>query len=183
MSLKDLLQNVAMGNTQEEILTTLANRLIRLDKQINEREKATFTQHANGQSIHHVVKELLNAYDPDTVESQKEKVKSQNPDASPDTIEKDAKQLHQQIIENAVAVFNNPDLRNYIVDVRKKYDQVIDHINIDEITNIGWVKDQQAAAELTISNFTAWIAAHKDEITALQIFTASLTAAVSLPTA
>ena len=39
MSLKDLLQNVAMGNTQEEILTTLANRLIRLDKQINEREK------------------------------------------------------------------------------------------------------------------------------------------------
>lgn len=170
MSLKDLLQNVAMGNTQEEILTTLANRLIRLDKQINEREKATFTQHANGQSIHHVVKELLNAYDPDTVESQKEKVKSQNPDASPDTIEKDAKQLHQQIIENAVAVFNNPDLRNYIVDVRKKYDQVIDHINIDEITNIGWVKDQQAAAELTISNFTAWIAAHKDEITALQIF-------------
>jgi type I restriction enzyme, R subunit len=32
------------------------------------------------------------------------------------------------------------------------------------------VKDQAAAAELTISNFTSWIAAHKDEITALQIF-------------
>ncbi len=42
MSLKDLLQNVAMGNTQEEILSTLANRLIRLDKQINEKEKMTF---------------------------------------------------------------------------------------------------------------------------------------------
>ena len=42
MSLKDLLQNVAMGNTQEEILSTLANRLIRLDKQINEKEKTNF---------------------------------------------------------------------------------------------------------------------------------------------
>ncbi|MGN6297470.1 MAG: type I restriction-modification enzyme R subunit C-terminal domain-containing protein [Ginsengibacter sp.] len=53
---------------------------------------------------------------------------------------------------------------------RRKYDQVIDGINIDEITNIGWVKDREAAAELTISNFTAWIEANKDEITALQIF-------------
>ncbi len=76
----------------------------------------------------------------------------------------------QKLIEEAVAVFHNPGLRNYIVDVRKKYDQVIDHINIDEVTNIGWVKDQEAAATLTISNFTAWIEAHKDEITALQIF-------------
>ena len=69
-----------------------------------------------------------------------------------------------------MAVFNNPDLRNYIIDVRKKYDQIIDGINVDEIINIGWVKDQQAAASLTISNFTAWIETNKDEITALQIF-------------
>ena len=99
MSLKDLLQNVKRWAIhRKKFLPRSANRLIRLDKQINEREKATFTQHANGQSIHHVVKKLLNAYDPDTVEDQKEKVKSQNPDASPDTIEKDAKQLHQQIL-------------------------------------------------------------------------------------
>ena len=39
-----------------------------------------------------------------------------------------------------------------------------------KLQNIGWVKDQKAAAALTISNFTAWIEAHKDEITALQIF-------------
>ncbi len=61
-------------------------------------------------------------------------------------------------------------MRNYIIDVRKKYDQIIDGVNVDEIINIGWVKDQQAAASLTISNFAAWIETHKDEITALQIF-------------
>lgn len=32
------------------------------------------------------------------------------------------------------------------------------------------MKDMEAAAALTVSNFTAWIEAHKDEITALQIF-------------
>ena len=170
MTLKDLLQNVAMGNIQEDILSSLANRLLRLDKQVNEKEKTTFEEHANGQSINHVVKQLLNAYDPDTLDNLKVKIESEKLGASPAEIGKAINNEHTKLIDDAVAVFNNPELRNYIIDVRKKYDQVIDHINVDEITNIGWVKDQQAAASLTISNFTAWIDAHKDEITALQIF-------------
>lgn len=170
MSLKDLLQSVAMGNRDEDTLTTLANRLIRLDKQISEKEKTNFAEQANGYTINHVVKQLLNAHDPDTVQSIESGVSSRMPDEAPANIEAAIEKEKQQLIEQAVAVFHNPDLRNYIIDVRKKYDQVIDHINQDEITNIGWVKDQEAAAELTISNFTAWIEAHKDEITALQIF-------------
>ena len=170
MSLKDLLQNVAMGNTQEDILSSLANRLLRLDKQINEKEKTNFAEQANGFTINHVVKQLLNAYDPDTIEILKVKIESEKLGASPAEIGTAINNEHSKLIEEAVAVFHNPDLRNYIIDVRKKYDQVIDGINIDEVTNIGWVKDQEAAASLTISNFTAWIEAHKDEITALQIF-------------
>ncbi len=170
MSLKDLLQNVAMGNTQEEILSSLANRLVRLDKQINEKEKSTFAEQAGGYTISHVVKELLNAYDPDTVESLELKVMSENPGSPPDLINAELSTLHFKLIEHAVAVFHNPDLRNFIADVRKKYDQIIDGLNVDELSNIGWVKDKQAEAELTISNFTAWVQANRDEITALQIF-------------
>ena len=170
MSLKDLLQNVAMGNVQEDILSTLANRLIRLDKQISEKEKTNFAEQANGHTISHVVKELLNAYDPDTISNLQLAINNENPGASPADTHLQFTIHHSRLVEDAVAVFNNPKLRSFIVDVRKKYDQVIDGINIDTITNIGWVKDQQAAAALTISNFTAWIQAHKDEITALQIF-------------
>lgn len=170
MSLKDVLQHVAMGNTSEDILSTLANRLIRLDKQINEREKQEFTKHTDGKNISQVVKQLLNVYDPDTVEGLRKKVEEEMQDAPPAAIDSIVKTQHAILIEQAVAVFNNPELRKYIVDVRKKYNQVIDHINLDEISNIGWVKDQEAAAELTISNFKTWIEAHKDEITALQLF-------------
>ncbi len=46
----------------------------------------------------------------------------------------------------------------------------IDVVNLDTITNIGWVTDQTAAATNTITDFTTWIETHKDEITALQIF-------------
>ncbi len=170
MSLKDLLQNVAMGNRQEDILSSLANRLIRLDKQINEKEKDNFEERANGNTIPQVVKQLLNAYDPDTIDNLKLKIENEKQGASPNEIAAAINEQHSQLIEEAVAVFHNPDLRNYIIDVRKKYDQVIDGINIDEVINIGWVKDQEAAASDTISNFTNWIEAHKDEITALQIF-------------
>lgn len=170
MSLKDLLQTVAMGNRDEDTLTTLANRLIRLDKQINEKEKSNFAEQANGHTINQVVRQLLNAYDPDTVQSLEAGVRSRMTDEAPVKVDAAIEKEKQQLIDRAVAVFHNPDLRNYIVDVRKKYDQVIDSINMDEVTNFGWVKDQEAAAELTISNFTAWIEAHKDEITALQIF-------------
>lgn len=170
MCLKDLLQSVAMGNRDEDTLTTLANRLIRLDKQISEKEKTLFAEQANGQTINHVVKELLHVYDPDTIENEKVKIQNEKPGALPAEIHAQFAKHHAQLVEKAIAVFHNPELRNFIVDVRKKYDQVIDTINIDTITNMGWVKDQQAAAERTISDFTAWIAAHKDEITALQIF-------------
>lgn len=170
MSLKDLLQNVALGNTQEEILSTLANRLIRLDKMINEKEKANIAQQADGKNISQIVKGLLNAYDPDTIESEREEVKQEMADAAPADIEKEISRRHAQIIEKAIHVFHNPELREYIVDVRKKYDQIIDTVNLDAITNIGWVKDQEAAATTTIKDFTEWIEANKDEITAIQIF-------------
>ena len=76
MSLKAVIESVHMGNTGEDMLTTLANRLIRLDKQITEKEKMAFAEKANGQTINHVVKQLLNAYDPDTLESIKRNIKT-----------------------------------------------------------------------------------------------------------
>jgi type I restriction enzyme R subunit len=170
LSLKDLLQNVAMGNTQEDILSSLANRLIRLDKQINEKEKANFATQAGGLTINQVVRQLLDAYDPDTLDNISGNCQRSMVGEPPIEIENAIRTKRQELVETAVAVFNNPELRNYIVDVRKKYDQIIDSVNLDEITNIGWVKDQEAAAAGIIQDFTAWIETHKEEITALQIF-------------
>ena len=48
--------------------------------------------------------------------------------------------------------------------------QVIDHINPDELVNIGWVKDNKAEAENLVQDFRSWIETHQTEITALQLF-------------
>lgn len=170
VSLKDVLQNVAMGNTSEEMLSTLANRLIRLERQLSEKDKLRFSEQTGGFTINHVVKQLLNAHDPDSINNLKLKINNEKAGAAPIEIEKAIEKGKQKLIEDAVHVFNNPDLRDFIVDIRKKYDQIIDVVNMDSVTNIGWVKDNTAAANTTINDFKAWIEQHKDEITALQIF-------------
>ena len=170
VSLKDVLQNVAMGNTSEDMLTTLANRLIRLDRQLSDKDKAKFAENANGFTINHVVKQLLHAYDPDVLMNCELQIRTDMRGQAPMEIEKAIESEKKKLIEEAVAVFHNPDLRDFIVDIRKKYDQIIDVVNIDTITNIGWVKDQAEAATTAITYFKLWIESHKDEITALQIF-------------
>lgn len=170
VSLKDVLQSIAVGNTSEDMLSTLANRLIRLDKQLSEKDKLKFAEHAGGKNINHIVKQLLNAYDPDTVENLEIQIKSENKGAPPDEIKHALITHHSKLITDAVEVFHNPELREFIVDIRKQYDQIIDVVNIDTITNIGWVKDHVSTSSTTIADFKTWIETHKDEITALQIF-------------
>jgi type I restriction enzyme R subunit len=146
VSLKEVLQLIAVGDRSEEMMSTLANRLLRLDKQINAYEKQTFEEKAQGKGIAEVVRQLLYAHDPNTKETIEQSVISEHRGVSPQEIEALIQEQHQAIIEHAVAVFHNPELREFIVDVRKKYDQIIDTVNIYAVTKSGWVKDQQAEA-------------------------------------
>lgn len=168
--LKEILQRIAVGDRSEAMMTTLANRLLRLDKQINEHEKQQFEQKAGGRNIRQVVQMLLNAHDPDTQENIRLAVENQMPTHPPAEIEKEIENRTGKILETAVRCFHNPDLRDYIVNVRKKYDQIIDGVNIDTVTQSGWVKDQKDRAEALINDFKTWIEDHQNEMIALQIF-------------
>ena len=170
VSLKEILQRIAVGDRSEDVMSTLANRLLRLDKQINDFEKQTFEEKAQGKGISEVVRQLLYAHDPDTKASIKQGIIAEQPGLSPKDLQDLFQQQHQVILENAISVFHNPDLRDFIIDVRKKYDQIIDTLNIDEVIQSGWIKDQQAEAEHLVTDFKLWIEENKDEITALQIF-------------
>jgi len=166
--LKDLLAAITVGARDEELFTTLANRLARLDKQLTEKEKTTFTGKAK-KSIPQVVKELLNAYNPDTLEDIRLKVERENPDIAPVEKEEKVKKLTEALQNDAAATFNG-ELNDYIENVRKAHEQIIDILNPDKLVVAGWDKDNKDRAEELIKTFADWITKHKDEITALQIF-------------
>jgi type I restriction enzyme, R subunit len=168
-SLKDLLGAISVGVRDEALFSTLAGRLARLEKQITEKEKIAFQEKANGKSINQVIRELLNAINPDTLEDLQIQVERQYAGESPALKEEKLMELTTKLQDDAAAVFTG-ELKTYIENVRKIHSQVIDHINPDTLVNVGWDKDNKDKAQSLISDFTSWIESNKDEITALQIF-------------
>jgi type I restriction enzyme R subunit len=62
------------------------------------------------------------------------------------------------------------ELNEFIENVRKSHEQIIDDINIDEVKYAGWDEQARVKAEDTIEDFKTFMEANKDEITALSIF-------------
>lgn len=167
--LKDLLQAIAVGAREEELFTSLANRLTRLDKQITEKEKKQFAEKANGKSVSQVVKELLNAFNPDVLEEIENKVRTEMAGAAPVEIEAKIKARTETLQNEAAKVFTG-ELNEYIENVRKAHEQKIDLANPDEVIHVGWDKDNTNKANEIITSFSEWMQEHKDELMALQIF-------------
>ncbi len=167
--LKDLLQAIAVGAREEELFTSLANRLIRLDKQITEKEKQHFAERANGKSVSQVVKELLNAFNPDVLEDIATKAMTDNAGAAPEEITAAIKTA-TEILQNEAARIFTGELNAYIENVRRAHEQRIDLTNPDEVINVGWDKDNKVKANELVKDFTEWMQQHKDELIALQIF-------------
>jgi type I restriction enzyme R subunit len=147
VSLHDLMMSVATGAHDNDTLTTLAGRLAKLDKEMTDKEQAGFTEIV-GKSCITLASDLLNAFDVDihpTSERRKAAaIKASKP-------------------------FNNPKLRNYIENVRKSHDQIIDNVNIDTLTFNGWGSEQTEKAGEVIETFAQFIEKNKDTIDALEI--------------
>ncbi|MDA3924001.1 MAG: DEAD/DEAH box helicase family protein [Kiritimatiellae bacterium] len=169
--LKDLLGAVTMGAVDEDLFTSLANRLIRLDKQLTENEKETFADMTDGKTLGSCARNLLRAYDPDEYEPKMQALIKAIPpaDRRPDDEERCKNQAIHMLASEASKTFNGT-LNGYIDNVRKVHEQVIDSINIDHLISSGWDKDAKENAANLVQEFTDYIEANKDQITALSIF-------------
>lgn len=167
--LKDLLGAITVGARDEELFTSLAGRLARLEKQVTEKERKVFQEKAAGKTINQVVKELLNAFNPDTLDEIRSQVEKELAGEAP-ALKEARYNKHVTVLQDKAAAAFNGELNEYIENVRKLHGQVIDHINPDSLVNVGWDKDNTEKVKTLIKDFTEWIETHKDEITALQIF-------------
>jgi type I restriction enzyme R subunit len=169
--LKDLLGAVTMGVAEEDLFLSLANRLIRLEKQINEKEEEKLTELSGGKTLKQITRELLEAFDPDVIEEKAQELIKEMPeeDRSPAFIEECKQKAQDELKKTAASTFNG-ELNEYIENVRKIHEQIIDHINIDTVTRSEWDTTSVDKANEIVSDFTAYLKANKDEITALSIF-------------
>ncbi|WP_410512110.1 type I restriction-modification enzyme R subunit C-terminal domain-containing protein [Paenibacillus sp. BR2-3] len=167
VSLKDLLRAVTVGAKDEDLFTTLASRLARLEKQLSDQEKEKFNELTKGKTINKVVKELLEAYNPDVIEDSARSIYVIEADDIP-TISQIQK-VQNSLIKKAAATFSG-ELNEYIENVRKIHEQYIDLVNLDSVIAVGWDNDSKEKANALIEDFINYIKQNKEEITALQIF-------------
>ena len=166
VSLKDLMMSVAMGAHDEDTLTTLAGRLARLDKVMTSKEKDRFNEICDTPVIA-IAANLLNAFDPDIIE---DAVYQKYGTIIPyEKIPEYAAETSSELAEFAAAPFNQPEVRDYIENVRKSHDQIIDNVNIDSVTFSGWDTDQAQKAGETIEKFARFIEDNKTTIDALEV--------------
>lgn len=163
VSLRELMFNVALGSKDEDTLTSIANRIIRLNSRMTNSERKEFTE-VVGLNAGKVAENLLNAFDPDVI---LEKAKQDNNVDIPtdEQLEKTKKEL----VKAAAAPFHNPDVRDFIENVRRSHDQIIDNINLDTVTFAGFDTNQEENADRVIATFREFIDENKDEIIALRI--------------
>ena len=168
-SMKELLDAVKMGVRDEELFSSLANRLIRLEKQITPDERRQFEELSGGRTIKQTVKKLLDAYDPDVREGVGAQVQSELHGAAPLDIERATTEALEDLTRDAARIFNGP-LCEYVENVRKVHSQTIDHVSVDEVLRSEAAGFSQERSREVVADFSGWLRDHADEITALDIY-------------
>lgn len=163
VSLKQLMIEVSLGAKDEDTLTSLANRITRLNAQMNEKEKKSFAQ-AVGIDAVTVADRLLKCFDEDYIVE----VTKRNCDTDSPT-EDQTDETRKVLAKEATRPFYDPDIREFIENIRKSHEQILDTINIDTVSYIGFDKDQKDNAENVIKTFREFIAENLDELIALEV--------------
>jgi type I restriction enzyme R subunit len=170
-----LLEAVALGVSDDDTLSSLASRLARMEslltasdeQQINEalQSQASFNEQSGipaPQSLTDIAHRLLDVLDPDQVYTTACLV------AGTETPTDDQlNQARETLVEKAVLpIAANPALRNLLVGIQRRSDQIIDRVSFDSVVEAALATDE---AMQTVTSFREYIEAHKDEITALQL--------------
>jgi len=163
VSMKELMMNIALGARDEDTLTSLANRVIRLSCKMERSEHKQFRETV-GTSAQQVAENLLNAFDEDIIHA---KACAENWTSAP-TPEQSTK-AQKALIKQAVEPFQKPEVRDFIENVRRNHDQIIDSVNLDKVLFAGYSANREENADRVISTFKDFIEENKDEILALRI--------------
>ncbi len=167
VSLKELMLNVALGARDADTLTSLASRIIRLNAQMTAAERKEFEKIAEC-SPGQMAQALLDAFDEDVIMAH---AGIELPDDSGPTPEQQAAldAAQRELVTAAVAPFHRPEVRDYIENVRRNHEQIIDNVNLDSVVFAGYDANQEETADRIIGFFRAFIQENQDEILALRI--------------
>jgi len=143
-----LLQAVSLGNVEPEVLSSVALRLSRLEAQLSDAERARVRSTADGIELKELSRAIVHALNPAA-------------DRSP--------QQAEDALRQAVRPLAKPQLRELLLSLKAQKELVIDIVTQDRLLGAEYSAAARERAQGLVQSFEAFIAEHRDEITALQI--------------
>ena len=167
--LKALLESVAVGAVDDDLLISLARRLSLMEKRLSAAQRKEMENLLDVPAapqrftdLRQLANALLDATDADAIMTQA--VQDGADPAGPGAPELEA--ARQKLVQRAVIpLAASPELRGTLLE----REILIDETSIDTVITMGFDKDATARARQLVELFRAFITEHKDEITALQI--------------
>ncbi len=167
--LKKLLDDVAVGKWKrdEDLLLTLAGRLGRLARHSMSEEEAIITNMSGGRNIPALANALIAALNPD---KQIEMARQETGQTYLSITDPAVKAAAKKLILDAVAPFDNPDLREALIKTQQRDEQVIDIVSQDRLLTADWDSQAEDKARQIVTSFRQFLEQHRDEIAALEVF-------------
>jgi type I restriction enzyme R subunit len=169
VSFEKLLNAVAAGSLDREILSSLASRLARIDRRIGAPDRQALADLAGGRPIAAIASELIEALDPDRQIEEARRLSGLPAGATPSEPQL-AEAVNSLVRAAAAPIAAHPELRNRLLDVKRSLDQILDVASVDQVTDARFAPEiKEQLAQRLVRDFEDFVAKHKDEITALQV--------------
>lgn len=167
MKFEAVLQMVAAGAAHEDIVSTLAARLTRMDCELTDDQRQEIAKTAGGQDLKSLAAGLLHSIDPDEVTKRATAKFSVPPEVEPDDEQFDA--AEQELMQAALKPFHDPKLRELVLGIKKSLEQVIDGESQDVLLRAGFDAQALERAKSLVSSFRQFIEDNREELEALQV--------------
>jgi len=165
--LEKILNMVGAGAASDDIASTLAARLARLEQELDDDQREEIRKESGGHEISSLAAKLLGSLDTDLNATRAAERFKVPPGQEPS--EKQIEEIERDAIAQALKPFLNPKLRNAILRVKAAAEQVFDEVNQDTLLRSGFDAAALEKARSVVTSFTKFIEDNKNEIEAIRI--------------
>jgi type I restriction enzyme, R subunit len=162
--LDKLLDLVSKGVASDDLASSIASKLVRLDQRLDDNQREMIQEASGGRNLQQISADLLTSIDPDK-NTELAKTQFSVDEPSDDQVAK----VEKERVADALKTFHQPKLREAILGARRSLDQVIDEQTPDVLLKAGFSEEALLKARTMLTSFKKFIEDNKDEIEAIKI--------------
>ena len=170
--LDKILNLVAAGAATDDVVSTLASRLSRLDQEVDPIQQAAIQKASGGKTLAELSAGLLKSIDPDAntaLAVEKFNIPEGPNGEPPEPTEPQVVEVEREQMASALKAFHDPKLREAILAAKRSLEQVIDEQTPDQLLRAGFDAQALEKAKSMLTSFREFIDENKDQIEALQV--------------